>query len=476
MNLTRRTFVTASAAALASSAIPHAGRAAESGFSLFQASALRDDLDFLVTTMIDVGVNPFVYTSRAAFDARRATIEAGLTEPLNVFGYYLRIAPLFASLNDGHLSLSIGDAFKTYRDGGGEAFPLQVDLRETGVYASETDDPAVPAGSRILAIDGVAMEAIEAAALTMVSGQTLALRRYFAGPNIVRSYLFYRYGVRDDYALRILRPDGTERTVRVAATTRAHLQELAPASSSDAAQSADYTFARMADGRVGYINYLSCHDLDAFKTFLRTTFADIANKPIDGLVIDIRQNGGGASDLNDVLWSYVTDKPFAQFGGSSKKVSDLLKRTYGKAKYVEIYGDAAWRAKDGAILTNREGGPAGHETYPNRYGGPVYLLIGIGTFSSAMSCATAAKDFGLATIVGEETAEPVDSNGEVFSGVAPQTKLAFGFPTKYFFGPKPRPAGQGVVPDVAIHTSDADIAAKRDPVLDYAIGKILKRS
>ena len=59
-----------------------------------------------------------------------------------------------------------------------------------------------------------------------------------------------------------------------------------------------------------------------------------------------------------------------------------------------------------------------------RFTGPVYLLISAQTFSSAMSCAAAAKDYGLATIVGEETGESVNSTGEVFTEKRPASVYA----------------------------------------------------
>jgi len=150
----------------------------------------------------------------------------------------------------------------------------------------------------------------------------------------------------------------------------------------------------------------------------------------------------------------------------------LVKAAYGKAKYVDVYGIDAWNAKNGALITDPVK-PRRPSPNPLRYHGKVSLLIGPGTFSSAMACAVAAKDFGLATLVGEATIEPVDSNGGVFSGVTPHTKLEFGFPTQFWYGPKPRPAGQGVIPDIIVKTTASDIANHRDPVLLAAVAQIL---
>ena len=194
--------------------------------------------------------------------------------------------------------------------------------------------------------------------------------------------------------------------------------------------------------------------------------------PIRALVIDIRRNGGGDSELNDVLWSYVTTKPFKQFGGTIEKSSAWLKGRYGPTKYKEIYGDALWDAPDGKIIESGADPNADlirPGPLPLRYHGPVYLLISAQTFSSAMACALAAKDYGLATIVGEETGEPVNSTGETFAFNAPGTGLRAIFTTKVFLAPKPHPNDQGVVPDIPVTTTPSDIAAGRDPVLDKVL-------
>jgi C-terminal processing protease CtpA/Prc len=89
-----------------------------------------------------------------------------------------------------------------------------------------------------------------------------------------------------------------------------------------------------------------------------------------------------------------------------------------------------------------------------------------------MSCALAAKDYGLATIVGEETGEPVNSTGEIYSLTTPGIGLRASLTTKVFLSPKPHPDGQGVVPDIAVATTPADAAAGRDPVLERVLALI----
>ncbi len=193
------------------------------------------------------------------------------------------------------------------------------------------------------------------------------------------------------------------------------------------------------------------------------------------VVIDVRSNGGGDSSLNDVLWTYVSTKPFKQFGGEIVKACERLKREYGRDRYIEIYGSDAWLRRDGTML-RRGADPNEELIVPGpldvRFTGPVYLLISTQTFSSAMACALAAKDYGLATIVGEETGEPVMSTGEIYTYTTPTIGLRAYLTTTVFLPPKPQPAGQGVIPDVIVTTEISDSEAGRDPVLERVFAMI----
>jgi hypothetical protein len=449
----RSEFLSAIASAIA---VPAAG-GGTSQEATFPADVVRGDLDAIWSALVDVGAKPFATSDRAAVEATLARCRQGIAGPTTVRDAWLAIASVLGALNDGHVALG----FPASLNGAPRAFPLRFGIADDGsleIVADHTQ--TIPVGSKLVSVDDVpaarALEVFRA----VLGGQTPALRRAkVRGSGAWPSVALFGFG--PSYDVRYIDGAGAQHVVSLEAT-------VSPPSTTHAPASAPYTYSTLREGSVGYIDYRSCEDLAGFKAFLGQTFASIQTGHVKALIIDVRKNGGGDSDLNDVLWTYVTTKPFKQFGGGIVKACERLKREYGHAKYVDVYGEDAWKAPDGTLITS--GGDPNADLVepgrqPLRFTGPTYRLTSALTFSSAMSCALAAKDYGLATIVGEETGEPVNSTGEVYSFVTP----AIGFPayltTKYFFAPKPHPDGQGVVPDIPVETSTADVAAGRDPVI-----------
>ncbi len=459
---TRGLFLTAASAFAATPLLALDKRRSETRFA---ADVVRGDLDAIWSALLDVGAEPFKASNRASVEERYRAARAGITSAMTARDAWLAIVPVLGALNDGHVGLGFPDPLNAAP----RRFPLRFALSDENdsliVIGDRTS--TIPIGSRIVSVEGVSSEHYRNVTLDAFGGQTRTLHRsrFTTSGHWSAVALF---GDRPSYRVRWITPAGKP----------VH-GDIAAGSAPIASVAEPYTYKPLQRGSVGYIDYRSCEDLPRFKRFLNATFQGIQAAPVRALIIDIRRNGGGDSDLNDVLWTYVSSKAFKQFGGVVEKACDRLKREYGRQKYITVYGDKAWGAPDGTIL--RSGTDPNADLIipgplPMRFAGPVYLLISAQTFSSAMSCADAAKDYGLATIVGEETGEPVNSTGQVYTLTTPGIGLRAYLTTSVFLSPKPHPDGQGVVPDIAVATTPADIAAGRDPVLERVLAMISERS
>jgi hypothetical protein len=439
---TRRMMIGSATACLGLPAGPLRAQETE---EVFPAGAVREDLDAIWSTLHNVSPDPFRTTQPALVEAIYSHARASLVAPTTLRSAWLTIAPVLGALNDGHASLGFNEALNAATI----AFPLRLRTPERGDWLEVERDHTgtILPGSRVISIDGVSAAEFLRTTMAAFGGQTPALTRWrvtAAGPWTAVAL----FGAKPAYHVRWVEPSGTPRDAAISSGANAGPR----------APSEPYGF-RWLRKDVGLIDYRRCEDLTRFKAFLDTSFAALQTASATALVIDIRRNSGGDSDLNDLLWSYAQAKPFKQFGATIERSSLQLKQAYGRDKYVQIYGEQAWGSPDGAIIT-QSAAPDANLVVPGpqtvRFQNPVFLLISAATFSSGMSCALAAKDYGLATIVGQETGEPVNGTGELYAMTTPNLKLQAYLTTKVFLAPKPHPDRQGVVPDVPVLDAPVD--------------------
>jgi C-terminal processing protease CtpA/Prc len=450
-------------AAFVTSLLAAGATGAANGRAVISPAELRHDLDQLWNTLLAVGVYPFATSKREAVASRYREIRDALVEPMDALSFVLRISPLFGALNDGHAGVRPNEAFMDEL-----AVPVRCTVAgaDTIVLASHGD--VVEPGSVLVSLADVPAARVRDLTLAGWGGQTERLRieRFASASRIVATILA---NDPERYNVRWTTPAGVAK--------HATLPRAAIAMPWSRSPVGPYTFRTAGDGAIGVIDYRLCVGLSSFQTFLRQTFGLIRSNRIRAVVVDIRNNSGGDSDVSNELWKYLTSKTFTQFGPIVMRSSDYLKALYGKSKYVDIYGIETWDAPDGTLITYSQSKIGFISPEPNalRFTGPVALLIGPRTFSSALDCALAAKAYGLATIIGEETSEPAATTGELFEMSTRFAGITGSFTTKYFTPPKPMPPGRGVVPDIEVKTSLSDTIAGRDPVLDRAIHELRTR-
>lgn len=470
--LTRLAFVEG---ALALGATPGVARFAEApgtrGKPPLEPAAMLSDLRAFARGVEDIGTEPYRTSSREVFMAALQRAEAVCVQPRTADEFYVALAGVAASLNDGHVGVSGWPSRAAHDDAGGGEFPLRTVVDDDGslvVLTDLSDEGGVEPGTVITAIDGHDARDVVARAIGLQGGQNAALRRAFARILDAIYLVTGAHGAGQAYEVGLLDPSGVARTRTLAAVTLKARNERYAAKAPPFAPYADRGMMRGA----AVCDYNSCQDAEKFRAFLTGFMARAKAAKARGVVVDIRRNGGGNSNVNNELFAFVTGKPYRQYGGSRTRVSERLKREYGFEKYVNVYGLEAWGKKDGELVVSSGDPPRPPRAEPGRFEGPAYLLIGTGTFSSALSCASAAKAYGLMMLAGVETGEPVYSTGEVYELALPRTGFSVTLTTKVWLPPEPLPENSGVRPDIVVPTTRADRRAGRDPVLETVLARL----
>ncbi len=194
---------------------------------------------------------------------------------------------------------------------------------------------------------------------------------------------------------------------------------------------------KMRDDGVAYIQLSTFGERTSEE--LRSTLKELMAKHPKGLILDLRNNGGGyLSTAIDVA-------------------SEFLPK--GKVVLYEEYKDGtrrAYKSEGGGLATNI----------------PMVILVNEGTASASEIVSGAMQDYGRALLVGVTTYGkgsvqnwiPLDDNaGAVRITIA------------LWLTPKGRQiSGKGLKPDVEVKLTKEDIKAKRDPQLDKAVELILE--
>jgi hypothetical protein len=247
----------------------------------------------------------------------------------------------------------------------------------------------------------------------------------------------------------------------------------------------DFITFELLDKNIGYINaksFLFVQNNEITKSFekeLESYFAELKEKGVSNLIIDLRENGGGSSYPSEAILQKIAHKPYQQTGGSTMRVS----RQFG-----EFLDGLPWAfrmiAKKGLmkdyhkypIGTNikEESKPSLPKKVKNSFSGQVYVLIGPNTHSAAMMMANAVEDFDLGILVGESTKSIPRELSNALPLKTPNAKIAYVVPASLFT----RANGDAnnydpVKPDVFIESIAEDIQQKLDPVKQYVLEKII---
>lgn len=210
------------------------------------------------------------------------------------------------------------------------------------------------------------------------------------------------------------------------------------------------TSRRLEDGW-GYLKYTTF----AFRTLRQTVkpFDDALDSIIDvpGLIIDLRGNGGGNTDvLNDVAGRFINERTSMGFFNI---------RTPGQETILEVWDDVTGSITSKPRLSAHPRG--------DTYEGPVVIVVDRTCFSACEIFTAGLQATGRALVVGPE------ATGGGSGGIA-VSKLPSGARIQFSTAVAWRPDGEiiegnGVQPDIKMPIRPRDLAAGRDRVLERAI-------
>ena len=372
------------------------------------------DVDYLTSQLERLHPNLFFATPRSTFEGAASDLKNEVPR-LSDHQMVLGLMRLAALPGDAHTTLQ--------RWAGFERLPLRLASLADGLYVVAAEAPLADAlGARLLAVGNVDAGELQERAAVFVSHENEAWLRVQVPDLLVVTDVLMALGATDTEAgarLWLQPAGGAAFALDVAAKAPlpalVDIASTAPVPLHAQRRNANYWFTTLDDSRTVYLQYNRCQqDQEPFENFASRVFQVLDQGRADRLVVDVRHNGGGSSEVDNALLEGLSARP---------------------------------------ALRQR---------------GRLFCLIQGETFSAAMRTAFDLQRAGAVT-VGAPTGGKPNSHGNVQTLFLPNSLLQLSYSTRYF----PLVTGSdpaSVFPEVPVEPTIDDVRLGRDPLLEAALG------
>ena len=409
---------------------------------LFEPTSIKADIDTLISKMKDYHPTFFNYYQENNIQSNIDSIKKTIIYPMSSLDFFRIMQPIISI--DGHTSINYRGEIYPKTDH--PFFPFKIIIYNNLMYVKEnhTDNKAITKGSVIETINEIPANTIINNLIRYIPGEKESYKRKSLAEKF---HIYYRlvYGSFPTFNITL---NSKEYTVKGASWNK--LKE----------SSRPKYELRFYNDDIAYLYKRNFHP--DFLHFMDSAFTVIAEKKVKYLIID-NLRGGGITDIADTLMSYITYKPYCIF---NKKVTKISPLTRDEAIYKEPKGSI----KDNYIWQEFSTHTIARN---NRFTGITYILTGMKSYSTATFFSASAKCYGTAMIVGDESGQPLVSNGGLDKFVLPNTKLNCYTCLSIFYTPcNNNDTEKGVLPDYYVAPSLDDLLNDKDYVLEYTLNLI----
>lgn len=433
--------------------LPAADERSEPVPSILSPEEMREDLSHFLRVLEDVHPDPYHYTSKRTIRRLYEQTLDKLDTPRSTREFYVEAARLAAAFGDGHTQVRWPrPVFLTSMREGARVLPFRVERTSSGVRVTKGCKEALNLmGSRVTLLEDRRPEQLHDVMQGLVSGTP----RYRAA-QVDAHFPWMAWALGLDAPFRVATTNeplaevgsmAAEASVQI--DTLQGLTMLGVTSCLAEGRKPPVSFERKAGPNGSTVGVLTVRSLTqprrverGVQNALRSVQADA----VDGIVMDLRENHGGATQAAIHLLAPFTRQRVKLTRQKSWKISDTYK---AHLQRQGLDGSGYLRARSGKTIDIEYDAEALPEAR-YRFDGPVSVVVGARTFSAAVKLADAAQHYGIATIIGSETGGRPSSFGEGYRFRLPNSNLQAMASTAYFVRLNGREADRGVIPDVVV--------------------------
>lgn len=423
----------------------------------------KADLEFYNKTLEEIHYNPFLFVAKDVYLAEVEKIKNSLQDSVRVQDFIISLQGLSALMEDSHSGPALQQPVLLDAENKKQFFPYKTVMENDKLFVPKemalVSD--IPAGSEITAINNIPLRPLLVQYQKNIGGLP-QYKKEIANRLLFRS--LYLSGIKAPFLIDYIEPSGRkdQKQVEEGISNVQGLLMALPGYS-------EGNYYKVLEGKTGYIKFSNMNgSVDEWIQFLKTAFTEFREKNVQQVAIDIRDNSGGNSLFGEVLFGFLSPKEYQLMGYKKWKVSEqyknyLLENGNIDHEYLQKETGSIWELGECQPTVSRM-------PVDDKFMGQVYLLTGAFTFSSGNMVADGAKEFKLATLVGEPTGEMVNDFGEVFSIILPNTGLIINLTTSMDIGAGCNPdLKSAVIPDIIVVPSLDDRIKGKDKVLEYVL-------
>ena len=432
-----------------------------------KAEEAIEDVDFFFRLIEEAHPRPLAYISPEAYLElkkginNRITASAAESGTVSKSSLAIELAKAAASLQDGHTSLHPGFLLADPSDPAPCMLPFRLDYRLGGLYVDRTLAEEKQLQDReILQFDDIKAFDYLTEILSAISGERFA-KKMTSFISDQRTY-WALLAPRDSQTVVLTTRDGANQVYTDTLDLISVSKHDSLLQAVEEERVADF-WTLHHDSKTCYYRFDSFDNSEQQRAFADSLFQEIRDLGIRNLIIDIRFNGGGNSSFGDYLLDYITNEPYRNAARMDVKLSNHLYETYPHyQQFEELTGQVISRDVDPNQPSDR-----GY-----LFDGDVFVLTSPRTFSSAGMLAATVKDYGLGTLIGEETGATRQGFGENLAAMLPNSGMNFNLSCKEWFAPIPQPGDErsGTVPHIPLDDTVLEkYPDSTDPVLSYVL-------
>ncbi|NRF40374.1 hypothetical protein HQN83_16740 [Pedobacter sp. LMG 31643] len=434
----------------------------------FDKEMLLADALLMINTFEEVQVNSYLHISKSELQRKKDSIFNAIPLRVDEKKAFVVLSQIAALVKDAHTYVdnyaAIVESFQKSR-----VFPLGIhykaNYKSLKVLNKFSETSSVKLGATLISINGYNARQLFQKAASLQGG--LDAYRFNEAKNNF-SYHLYLLGIHAPFKITY-KEEG--KAIQKETLDGISYQDYLVAN--QVTPIANFSF-KLLPNHIGYINFNAMSGMKKFKTFLDSTFTALKMNQAKGLIVDLRYNGGGNSDLAELLLSYLTAKPYRLSSGRNFKVSVkyqmFMKENYPDQTTAQVI--TYLNAKPGTVLYFPYQAKNFMPNNPNRYLLKTAFLIGPQNLSSATMLADGAQTYKLATLIGQPTGAPANDGGESYNFRLPNTGFEVYTSSTFDIRANCRKKdATAILPDISVVEDKSD---SKDAILDYGIRWILK--